>query len=166
MMRNRKIGGRFALASLLIAGAALPGCDSDPVGAETGLTPEVAQALERAIQDEYKAETVYLRVLADHGDVVPFSNIVNAEERHSQSLAAVFVRHDLAVPLSEWNLNNVPRFDTVQEACAAGVQAEIENIDLYDELFALPLPADVATVFQNNRAASLNRHLPAFQACS
>jgi hypothetical protein len=139
MMRNRKIGRRFALASLLIAGAALPGCDSDPVGAETGLAPEVAQA---------------------------FSNIVNAEERHSQSLAAVFVRHDLAVPLSEWNLNNVPRFDTVQEACAAGVQAEIENIDLYDELFALPLPADVATVFQNNRAASLNRHLPAFQACS
>jgi len=46
------------------------------------------------------------------------------------------------------------------------VLAEIENIEIYDLNLALSLPADVRTVFENNRAASLDKHLPAFEQCS
>jgi hypothetical protein len=44
--------------------------------------------------------------------------------------------------------------------------AEQENIALYDRFFALDLPPDVRRVFENNRAASLNNPLPAFQRCA
>lgn len=122
--------------------------------------------MDRAIQDEYQAEAIYERVLADFGNVVPFFNIVNAEERHSAAIARVYQNHGMSVPESQWNVDNVPRFDTVQAACARAAQEEILNIEMYDELLAIGLPADAALVFQNNRRASLDNHLPAFQSCS
>ena len=153
------------VGALLFSALAVVGCGSDPTAPTEPLTAEVVQALDRAVQDEYRAENIYLGVLADFGDVAPFRNVVYAEERHSQALATLFVRRDLSVPLSTWNLNNVPRFATLNEACAAGVQAELENIEMYDGFMGLSLPADVRMVFENNRAASLDRHLPAFRGC-
>jgi len=67
----------------------------------------------------------------------------------------------------EWSTGNVPRFGSVPEACAVGADAEVANVAVYDELMAeAELPADVLTVFASNRLASLERHLPAFEACS
>jgi len=71
----------------------------------------------------------------------------------------------MAVPASEWDADNVPRFSTLAAACAAAVDAELANIAIYDGFFALDLPADVRTVFENNRRASLQKHLPAFERC-
>ena len=39
-----------------------------------------------ALQDEYRGEAVYARVVEDLGDIRPFSNIVHAERRHSAYL--------------------------------------------------------------------------------
>ncbi len=36
---------------------------------------------------------------------------------------------------------------------------------LYDRYLDMDLPTDVRTVFTNNRAASLNNHLPASSRC-
>lgn len=130
-----------------------------------GTTEEVMAAMALAIQDEYHAENVYLRVLADFGNVFPFSRIVHAEQRHSAAIAHLYGNRRLDAPDSEWTLDNVPRFGSIQEACAAAAQAEIDNIALYDSYLDLELPADVRNVFTNNRAASLNNHLPAFEAC-
>ena len=47
-----------------------------------------------------------------------------------------------------------------------GVVAERENIAIYDRLLPLDLPVDVRQVFENNRAASLFNHLPAFERCA
>ncbi len=129
------------------------------------LTDNVSDAVATAIQDEYRAEQIYLRVLFDHGNVLPFYNVVVAEQRHSTSLAAIYERRGIATPPSEWTLDNVPRFETIALACAAGAVAEQENIAMYDRLLAGTLPADVRYVFSNNRRASLERHLPAFEAC-
>lgn len=134
---------------------------SAPVVTDQGL----AVVMNAAIQDEYHAEEVYLRVLDDFGDVLPFHNIVVAEVRHSISIAGLFENRGWTVPVSEWNGNNVPGFATLAQACAAGVEAEFANIALYDELLASHLPADVERVFGNVRAASLNNHLPAFERC-
>ena len=60
---------------------------------------------------------------------------------------------------------NVPRFTNLRAACAAAVQAEVENIALYDSQLGASLPEDVLRVLLSNRAASVNNHLPAFQRC-
>jgi hypothetical protein len=99
------------VGALLVSVLAVVGCGSDPTALTEPLAAEVVQALERAVQDEYRAENIYLGVLADFGDVAPFRNVVSAEERHSQALATLFIRRDLPVPLSAWNLNNVPGRD-------------------------------------------------------
>jgi len=166
MTRIRERGVAWSIAVLTAASLAVGGCSTSPTAPAEQLSPELTEALDQAIQDEFRAENTYLRVLTDFGDVAPFKNIVYAEERHSEAIATLFIRRELAVPLSTWDVNSVARFASLTEACAAGADAEIENIDMYDVLLKLSLPADVRTVFENNRAASLNRHLPAFQACS
>ena len=130
-----------------------------------GTTSEVLAAMALTLQDEYHAENTYRRVLADFGQVFPFSRIVNAEQRHSAAIAGLYRNRSLEVPTSEWNLGNVPRFESIREACTAAAQAEIDNIALYDTYLELELPTDVRNVFTNNRAASLHNHLPAFEAC-
>jgi hypothetical protein len=132
----------------------------------SALSSEVVAALDRTLQDEYHAERIYLGVLGDFGDVRPFANVVYAEQRHSESIARLYGNHGLVAPESLWSVDNVPHFGSPAEACAAAVSAELENVALYDAQLALDLPRDVRNVFENNRAASLERHLPAFQACA
>ena len=145
-----------------------PGTASAPVatGGAVPLSPEVVAALDRTLQDEYHAESIYLGVLADFGDVRPFVNVVHAEQRHSESIARLYGNRGLDAPGSVWTVANVPHFGSPEEACAAAVAAELDNVALYDAYLALDLPRDVRNVFGNNRAASLERHLPAFQTCS
>ena len=126
----------------------------------------ILQAMEAAIQDEYKAQLIYAKVLDEFGPVLPFRNIIEAEARHAQALAGLFAARGYPVPESRWADDEIPVFPSVKAACQAGVVAEIENVEIYDGYLGLPLPDDVRFVFENNRAASLERHLPAFQRCS
>lgn len=147
----------------------LAACDT--TSSPTGPTAPAAAAplvslLERAIQDEYRAEAIYQGVLSDFGQVPPFVNVLNAEERHSTAIGRLFTSRSLAVPASASSVATVPHFDSVAAACGAGVVAERENIALYDELLRGELPADARQVFANNRSASLLNHLPAFTRCS
>lgn len=148
---------------------ALAGCDdgrSPTAPTSDTLTVEVRAAMERGIQDEYLAETIYQGVINDLGAILPFVNVLTAEQRHSTSIAQLFTRRGLIPPTSRWTLDAVPHFSTVPAACAAAVGAERENIALYDQFLQLNLPADVRQVFVNNRSASLMNHLPAFERCS
>lgn len=157
---------RHLLAAALLVTGALVACDEDPVVAPTtDLTPAIVAVLDTAINDEYHAEFIYLRVLADFGNVLPFFNVVVAEQRHSTSLGGLLEGRGVPIPSSRWNLDNVPRFTTLRLACAAAAVAEQENIEMYDRFLALNVPADVRTVLANNRRASLDRHYPAFRQC-
>ncbi len=166
MMMSRAKWVRFIVAPLmLLAAVALTACDSEP---PTGIQPptdDALAAMDNAIQDEYHAEAIYQGVLTDFGEVLPFYNIIFAEQRHSESIASLFVKRGLDVPASDHTVDSVPRFDSVPAACTAAVEAEIANIEMYDVLLEADLPADVRQVFQNNRRASLDHHLPAFRAC-
>ena len=126
----------------------------------------VLSAMIEAIQDEYRAELIYENVMEDFGPVRSFSKIINAEVRHSESLASLFVARGLPVPESQWSADQIPGFSTLSEACSAGVTAEIENAEIYDKYLGLDLPADVRLVFENNRRASIENHLRAFQRCA
>ena len=154
--------------SVTTPSAPAPGAASPLIasGSAVPLSSEVNSALDHALQDEYHAENIYLGVLADFGDVRPFFNVVRAEQRHSASIVHLYENRGLAAPASGWTIASVPHFGSPEEACAAAVTAEQDNVALYDVYLALDLPRDVRNVFENNRAASLERHLPAFQACA
>jgi hypothetical protein len=160
---------RFILLPVIVALTMACGSDTPtsptPVGGAS-LPAEVRVALEQSIADEYRAETIYQGVLTDFGSVPPFTNVLTAEQRHSTSLARLFEARGLPVPVNGWTAATVPHFPTVPAACTAGVVAERENIAIYDRLLPLDLPVDVRQVFENNRAASLFNHLPAFERCA
>ena len=132
----------------------------------TALTPEVRAALERSLQDEYRAETTYQGIVEDLGQLAPFVNVLSAEQRHSASVAELFVRRELTPPPNSWTLAMVPHFTSIPAACSAAADTERANVTMYDELLRLALPADVRQVFENIRLASLTNHLPAFERCS
>jgi len=144
---------------------ALPGSETSVDESSTELSQSEVEALEMALDDEYKAWSTYQAVIDKFGDVRPFANIIGAEESHIAALKTLFERYGLDVPENEW-VGRVPEFDTVNDACHGGVEAEIENAALYDRLFSMIEHEDILEVLHNLRDASLEQHLPAFQRCA
>jgi len=128
------------------------------------LTASETDALRAALDDEHRAWATYDQVIRDFGEVTPFSNIREAEARHIEALRALFSRYGLIVPENPWP-DNVTRYANLQQACEAGMAAEIENVALYKQLLASTQRPDILAVFRNLREASQERHLPAFQRC-
>ena len=129
------------------------------------LTETEIRALNEALDDEYRAFATYDQVLADFGEVPPFSNIREAEGRHIEALCVLFTRYGLPVPENPWP-GKVERYVNLQAACEAGVAAEIANGEIYERLLRATDRLDILTVFHNLRDASQQRHLPAFQRCA
>ena len=125
---------------------------------------EVA-ALTEAIDEEYGALNTYQAVVSQFGSVTPFSRIVRAEQQHVNALARLFTKYGLAVPANP-GLVPAPTFPSLTAACQTGVDAEKADAALYDTLKPSVDNADVLRVFANLQAASLNSHLPAFDACN
>ena len=126
-------------------------------------TPEV-EALREALDDEYKAWTTYDQVIQAFGPIRPFINIRDSESRHINALCQIYRDYGLMPPDNTW-IGKAPRYDSVKLACAAAVQAEIDNADLYQRIMASTERPDILNVFRNLRDASQQRHLPAFRRC-
>jgi len=129
------------------------------------LTATEITALKEALDDEYRSLATYDQVLADFGEVRPFSNIREAESRHIEALCVLFARYGLPVPENPWT-GKVDRYASLQAACEAGVTAEIANAEIYERLLQATERPDILTVFRNLRDASQQRHLPAFERCA
>jgi len=147
-----------------------PGPSDGPCGTactgSVGPDPsDIGEMLALALQEEYKAESLYRSVLGTFGpDTVPFAVIADSEARHVQALKVLFERRQMAPPASIWS--SFPPFASVPVACAAGVVAEREDAAFYTPYLGhTDLPQDVKNVFTNLQAASLYNHLPAFQRC-
>lgn len=139
--------------------------------AEPPLSAEARDALHAALDDEYHAEATYAAILDKHGDVRPFANIIKAERRHAAAIATLMKAYGIVVPKNAYRTGDKslgPLPDTLAEACAAGVEAEIANVRLYDHTL-IPAVADrpgIAEVFAELRDSSRDRHLPAFRRCA
>lgn len=131
----------------------------------TPLTTKEIDALHEALDDEYKAIATYDQVIEDFGAVRPFINIRESEARHISALLELFDFYDVEPPENTW-IGNVPRYGDVQSACAAAVEAEIENGELYDRIMRSTERPDIQAVYRNLRDASQQRHLRAFQRCA
>lgn len=126
---------------------------------------KLKEALTEALEDEYKARATYQLVLQKFGKIRPFVNILQSEERHIQALFSLFQNYQIPIPVDTWK-DRVETPDSVLSACEAGVQAEIENGEMYQQLLAITEAyPDVQRVFLNLQRASQENHLRAFQRC-
>jgi hypothetical protein len=128
---------------------------------------DIEEMLDLAIQEEYKAQMLYRSVLEDYGaETLPFATIAESEAHHVAALQLLLSRRQLTPPASAWAPSDFLPFATLAAACAAGADAEIADAAFYSPyLDRDDLPLDVATVFANLQAASLQNHLPAFERC-
>jgi hypothetical protein len=125
---------------------------------ETSYTLE--QMITMAITDEYLAHKEYEIILEAYGNINPFANIINAEVTHIEALLPLFEAYDIAVPVDNAaTLVALP--STLQEAYEIGVQAEVNNIGMYESFLQEDLPQDVRDVFEDLMAAS-EKHLQSF----
>ncbi len=128
----------------------------------SALTEAEKTALDGAIQDEYKARATYNKIIDTFGEVMPFANIVNAEDRHVEALTYLHERYGVAVPEDAW-ADKIPTYATLKDAAEASVKAEVDNGALYDELMKNVANVELTNVFKALQFATMEHHLPAFQ---
>lgn len=114
-----------------------------------------------AVQDEYLAHNEYEIIINKFGSQKPYSNIVLSEETHLSYLKELYKSYDLDFP-EDTSSSHVVTPSSLFEAAQTGVQAEIDNIAMYNKFLEKELPSNIEKVFIALRDASEN-HLKAFQ---
>lgn len=130
-------------------------------GAEADGNLSIADMLMYAIQDEYLAHGEYAAIIAEYGNVSPYTNIIKSEESHIASLSALYTAYGLAIPADD-SANHLIVPTSLLEAAKTGVQAEIDNIAMYEKFMTHSLPQDILSVFTTLKNASEN-HLASFE---
>jgi|GEM_PF-479925 len=130
-------------------------------GAAADKDLSVGDMLMYAVQDEYLARGEYLAIIDKFGSQKPYTNIVSAEETHLALLKEVYVSYGLDFPADESADHIVIPADLL-EAAETGVQAEIDNIAMYELFLSYDLPDNVYEVFTALKSGS-ESHLLAFQ---
>ena len=114
-----------------------------------------------AVQDEYLAHGEYLAIVDKFGSQKPYTNIIRAEETHLAYLKEVYLAYGLDFPADE-SAGHIVVPANLLEAAETGVQAEIDNIAMYELFLTYDLPENVFEVFSALKSGS-DRHLRAFQ---
>jgi len=140
-------------------------CDFDFESYKGELKQEEVEGLLLALNDEYLATATYRGVNEKFDDPRPFVNIVSAEERHASRLKELFETYNIPVPKNPW-IGKAPTFESVKEACEAGIDAEVVNKQLYDKLSKSTERDDILFVYKNLQRASEENHKPAFESCA
>lgn len=156
------------IGGMLIIGAPTARAKKDsegPYGAQH-LTEEkdaytLQEMLTYAIEDEYKARAEYELIIEKMDGGRPFTNIVKSEETHIALLKPLFEAHNIQLPEDSAGEHVFLPY-TIDEALKIGVQAEIDNIAMYEKFLSQDLPEDVESAFERLKNASQN-HLKAFK---
>lgn len=136
-----------------------------PPASADELPQEVIDLMIAGWLDEQHAYAAYESIMTQFGEIAPFVNIQRAEVQHAATWEFLFERYGIPTPaIPDFD---IPMFDSPQEACALGAEAEIANFTLYDEMLAAFAPyPDIYQAAVALRDASEFNHLPAFQACA
>jgi rubrerythrin len=119
----------------------------------------LGEMLNLAIEDEYHAKNTYVAIVDDFGDVSPFNAIIDAELSHIESLKLVFEDHGFVLPEDPNSIESVPA--DLNSALEAAIQAEVNNIAMYEHFLSLSDEEDVIAAFELLKAAS-ESHLESF----
>jgi hypothetical protein len=131
------------------------------VGALSDTDLSISDMLMYAVQDEYLARGEYLAIMEKFGSQKPYSNIVRSEETHLAYLEEVYAAYDLEFPDDTSKDHLIIPLDLL-EAAQTGVQAEIDNIAMYEKFMTYDLPENIYNVFDALKKGS-DSHLLAFQ---
>jgi hypothetical protein len=146
---------RYALAVLLLLGAARPAGD-----------PALA-AMDVMIQQEYRSAAEYARLQRDFGAVAPFAGYVEVEQGHAELIGFLYRDRGLPVPPDHWDVGAVAPHRVLSAACAALMATENEVVGRYDGFLEdRALPGDVRRVFRHNRNVASISHVPELRMCS
>lgn len=121
----------------------------------------ISDMLMYAVQDEYLAHGEYLAIIDKFGDQKPYTNIISAEETHLAYLKEVYLVYGLDFPADE-SASHIVVPASLLEAAETGVQAEIDNIAMYENFLTYDLPENVFEVFSALKSGS-DSHLLSFQ---
>ncbi len=136
----------------------------DGYGAKGALSDEdltIHDMLTYEVQDEYLAHAEYIAIMEKFGQMKPYINIAKSEETHLSYLEEVYLSFDMEFP-EDTSAQHVVIPENLLEAAKVGVQAEIENIAMYELFMIHELPDNVYEVFYVLKSGSEN-HLKAFQ---
>ena len=114
---------------------------------------------------EYAAAASYLAVLEEYGQVEPYATIYEAELRHADALIRQLERLGAEVPENPY-LGQIAAPADLQSAAEAWAEGEVLNVELYDYLLTMTDDEQLIKVLNNLRSASLDSHLPAFEAAA
>ena len=135
--------------------------DYGATGALSSDKMEIESMLKYAIQDEYLALTEYETLMEEFGLTRPYSNIAESEKTHISYLEQLYERYNFDIPkIDSEHYLYIP--ESPLEAAQIGVQAEIQNIAMYEKFLEDDLPSDIREVFEFLKRASEN-HLRAFE---
>jgi hypothetical protein len=134
-------------------------------GSREPLSDAENEGLVRAIEEAFGAQALYQSVLDKFGNVTPFNDIVLSEAKHASALINQAQKYGIPVPEFP-SSEGLSAIETVTEACQAGVDAEIADAELYDELMSFTTNSALIRVYTNLKKASLDSHLPSFEDCS
>ena len=138
--------------------------DVEGYGAKGALADDdlsIADMLMYAVQDEYLAHGEYAAIISEFGSLSPYSNIIIAEETHIAALSEIYTAYGLPFP-EDASSEHTAIPAGLPEAAQTGVQAEIDNIAMYERFLSYELPDSVRDVFNTLKAAS-EGHLSAFE---
>lgn len=104
----------------------------------------------------------YEIIIDEFNTGTPYTNIIKSEETHIAYLTELFDAYGIALP-ADTSSTHLAVLSSLLEAAKTGVQAELDNIAMYEKFLAQDgLPDDVKTVFTELMNASKS-HLAAFE---
>jgi hypothetical protein len=136
-----------------------------PEGITSGSNEAIAWEALMGPGGEYAAVASYQAVLGQFGQVEPYASIKEAEERHIEALTRQLTRYNIIVPANPY-LGLIEAPGDLQTAALAGAEGEILNVEMYDQLIEQVTDDRLIRVLENLRRASLEQHLPAFEAAA
>lgn len=114
---------------------------------------------------EYAAAASYQAVIDAFGPVEPYLTIKEGEERHIDALIRQLERLGVEAPPNPY-LGKIEAPADLETAARAWAEGEISNVDMYDGLLLQTDNTNLVRVLTNLRRASLESHLPLFEAAA
>ena len=147
--------------TLLAMTAAVAADDFGSKGSMKKETFTLEEMLRYAIEDEHTALAEYEAIMEEFNTTRPYSNIAESEKVHISYLEELYDTYNLEIPMVN-TLSHIAIPGTLLDAAQIGVQAEIDNIAMYEKFLKEDLPEDVRDVFEALVRGSEN-HLSAFE---
>jgi len=148
-----------------IAAPAAPAATALPAGVDPDSDAALAWEALLSPVGEYAAAASYLAVLDRFGEVEPYATILEGELRHIDALTRQLDRAGIEAPDNPY-IALVVAPNNLQTAAEAWAEGEIDNVALYDELLDRADDSRLVAVLGNLRRASLESHLPLFEAAA